>query len=50
MSQKNFTLFHLSTTLANTVRFLSRVSILIDIGILFVRPSVRNAPVLDETA
>jgi len=34
-----------------TFRFLSRVSILtrdIDIGILSVRPSVRNVPVSDE--
>ena len=48
---KNWTLFHLNTTLANTVRFLSRVSILtrdIDIAILSVRLSVRDVPVSDE--
>jgi len=46
---------HLSITFANTVRYLSRVSILtrdIDIAntsvCLSVRPSVRNVPVSDE--
>jgi len=43
VSKKNWTLFHLSITLAKSVRFLSRVSILtrgIDIANLSVRLSV----------
>ena len=48
---KQWTLFHFSINLANTVRFLSRVSTLtrdIDITILSVRSSVRDVPVSDE--
>ena len=55
VSQKKLDHFYLNITLGNTVRFLSRVSILtrdIDIANLSVRlslrPSVRYVPVSDE--